>query len=119
MTVFAKTSASKKTLKTLIDVMEKKGIEYIDFDIVINDQVKEFEHPKGTVRQNVSMWVSQTKEAQEEKKPKFFVANGRANYTDGKVTIVSKDVVKTGTIQFDDSQTEAAQVLPEDDGLPF
>ena len=103
MTLFAKLSSSKKQLKTIVETMEKKGIEHIDFDFVINDQIKEFENPKGTIQQNVSVWVSQNKEDQEIKKPKFFVANGRANYTDGKITIITKDGVKTGNIVYDET----------------
>ena len=103
MTLFAKLSSSKKQLKLLVETMEKKGLDYIDFDIAINDQIKEFEGSKGTILQNSSMWVSQTKEAQAAKTPKFFVANGRANYTDGKITIITKDGVKTGNIVYDET----------------
>ena len=132
MTLFAKLSSSKKHLKLLVETMEKKGLDYIDFDIAINDEIREFQGSKGTIQQNSSMWVSQTKEVQAAKTPKFFVANGRANYTDGKITVITKDGVKTGNIvyeekfdSFDTTITGSAKPVakqaktPVDEGLPF
>lgn len=73
----------KETLKTLLDVVSKKDEKGIEITISTNDESNQF-------GQNVSSYVSQSKEQREAKKDKFYVGNGKVFWTDGKVVIGSK-----------------------------
>lgn len=73
----------KETLKTLLDVVSKKDEKGIEITISTNDESNQF-------GQNVSSYVSQSKEQREAKKDKFYVGNGKVFWTDGKVVIGAK-----------------------------
>ena len=91
----------KEILKVLLDTLEKKGENGIEVTISINDESNGY-------GQNVSAYVSQTKEQREAKAQRFYVGNGKCFWTDGKITIGTKD--------------EPAQPMTTEDGdggLPF
>jgi len=66
------------TLKEMVDVLERKQENGISISVSINDQVNNY-------GQNISAFVSQTKEQREAKANKFYVGNGRTVWTDGKI----------------------------------
>jgi aryl-phospho-beta-D-glucosidase BglC (GH1 family) len=93
----------KETLKTLLDVVTKKDEKGIEITISTNDESNQF-------GQNLSSYVSQTKEQREAKKDKFYVGNGKVFWTDGKVVIgVKKEEIHQATPINED----------EPDDLPF
>lgn len=74
----------KETLQTLIDVLNKKGEKGVSLTISINDESNEW-------GQNISAFVSQSKEEREAKKKKFYTGNGRVFWNDGKIVNGTKD----------------------------
>lgn len=95
----------KETLKTLYEGVTKKGDKGIELTISTNDTVNDY-------GQNVTAFVSQTKEQREAKKDRFYVGNGKVFWTDGKITKA-------------DSQPQPSNDLPsyssgdEIDDIPF
>lgn len=79
MALLASMYIKAETLKTLADTVAKKGEKGVELTISINDEVNEY-------GQNLSSYVSQSKEDREAKKNKFFTGNGKVFWTDGKVT---------------------------------
>ena len=90
-------------IKTLLDVVSKKAEKGIEITISTNDDSNQF-------GQNVSSYVSQTKEQREAKKDKFYVGNGKVFWTDGKIVVGAKK-----------EETHNATPITEDDNsdLPF
>ena len=92
----------------------QKG-RYLDIVGIINDEVSKF----GS---NVSSWEDQTKEEKDSKSPRHYVGNGNSFWSDGVVTIVTKDH-PNGKIVGGETQSVAAapQGLQEEseDTLPF
>jgi hypothetical protein len=90
----------KDVLKTLLDTLEKKGDNGISITISISDEPNQY-------NQNVSSFVSQTKEQREAKANKFYIGNGRVVWTDGKIVKVDYQPKpeQTGTAQADVSNT--------------
>lgn len=72
-----------ETLEILIATLKKKDEKGISLDFSINEESNEY-------GQNVSSYVSQTKEDREAKKPRFYVGNGKCFWTDGKINIAAK-----------------------------
>ena len=72
-----------ETLETLVNVLKKKNEKGINIDIAINDDTNDY-------GQNVSSYVSQSKEDRESKKPRFYVGNGKTFWTDGKINVAVK-----------------------------
>jgi hypothetical protein len=62
---------------------------YTNWDYSINDTTDKFGN-------NVSFWISQTKEEREAKAKKVYVANGRIRWTDGKI-VKAEPIQKTET----------------------
>ena len=93
----------RETLKTLLDVVTKKDEKGIEITISTNDDSNQF-------GQNISSYVSQTKEQREAKKDKFYVGNGKVFWTDGKIAVGSKK-----------EETHEAKPITEEesDDLPF
>jgi hypothetical protein len=87
----------KETLKTLLETVEAKGDKGVAITVSLSDDTNEY-------GQNVTSYVSQSKEDREAKKNRYFVANGKVFWTDGKVTIAEKKASTTQTPQKDDSQ---------------
>lgn len=72
-----------EVLQILLDTAKKKGVPGIALTVSTNDEVNGY-------GQNVSAYVSQSKEDREAKKNKFYVGNGKVFWTDGKITKVEK-----------------------------
>ena len=77
----------KETLKTLFDTLEKKNQKGISLTVSISDEARSFTHGQNTILQNVSAYVSQSKEEREAKKQKYYVGNGKTFWTDGKISV--------------------------------
>jgi arginine deiminase len=69
---------TEKTLETLLNTIRAKKEKGVSLTISISDDV-------NTYGQNVSSYVSQSKEQREAKANKFYVGNGKVFWTDGKV----------------------------------
>jgi hypothetical protein len=76
-----------ETLETLVSALKKKGESGVGLTISTNDTGDAY-------NQNVSVYVSQSKDDRDAKKPRFYVANGNVNWTDGKVTVMKKESTK-------------------------
>lgn len=91
-----------ETLEKLVDVLKKKKENGISIDFSINDTTNDY-------GQNISAYVSQTKEEREAKKQRFYVGNGKTFWTDGTIKIADKKEVH-----------EAKPIQEEEDSsLPF
>lgn len=75
-----------ETLETLLAVVKKKGEKGISIDISISETTNEW-------GQNLTAYVSQTKEQRDEKKPRFYVGNGKVFWTDSKIEVAKKKEV--------------------------
>ena len=93
----------KETLQTMINVMEKKNISGMGVDVSVNDESDQYGN-------NVKAYASQSKEDREVNKPKFYIANGKVVWTDGKAVV--KPEQKQNDIKPESSFTD-------DLGLPF
>ena len=95
----------KETLETLLKVVNKKGEKGVELTVSINDEANDYD-------QNVSAWVSQSKEHREAKKPRFFTGNGRTFWTNGVIQVPKKK---------DEGEVHDAQVVDDsdEDDLPF
>lgn len=69
----------KETLKTMLDVLEKKQDKGISLTVSTGDRLNDY-------GQNLLCYVSQTKEQREAKKKKFYVGNGKCFWTDGVIS---------------------------------
>lgn len=96
----------KETLETLLKTVNTKGDKGVGITISINDETNQYE-------QNVSSWVSQTKEQREAKKDKFYVGNGKCFHVKGEVKTAER---KTDRAQ---QSTPASTPNSEYDDLPF
>jgi len=90
----------KETLKTILNVLEKKDDKGIEFTISINEDSNKY-------GQNLSSWVSQSKEDREAKKDRFYIGNGKCFWTDGIIKIAEK------------KETESVDLNNPKDLLPF
>lgn len=102
MALLANIYIKAETLKTLADTIAKKGEKGLSLTISVNDETNQY-------GQNISSYVSQSKEEREAKKDKFYVANGAVVWTDGKV--VKADALK--------SKQVVEHIEKESDSLPF
>lgn len=89
----------KETLETLLQVLNSKGETGVAITISTNDETNEY-------GQNISAYVSQTKEQREAKAQRFYVGNGKVFWTNGTIVTAEKQ-----------AQTQPA--AQEEDGLPF
>jgi hypothetical protein len=92
----------KETLETLLKTVNAKGEKGLELTLSISEEPNQY-------GQNVSGWVSQTKEQREAKKDRYFVGNGKVIWTDGTIKVVQKEEPKP-------APAPAAQ---EKDDLPF
>lgn len=67
-------------LKTLVSTLEKKNQNGIELTVSLNDE-------PNTYGQNVSGWVSQSKEDREAKKDRYFIGNGKTVWTQGETPV--------------------------------
>ena len=83
----------KETLQKMLDVLNKKqGDEGKGISITIsqNDESNQY-------GQNVSSWVSQSKEQREAKKERFFIGNGKVFWSNGEAKIANQNTVENNT----------------------
>ena len=73
----------KDHLKALFETLEKKGENGVELTVSINDDVNNY-------GQNISAYVSQSKEDREAKKPRYYVGNGKTFWTDGSIKVPEK-----------------------------
>lgn len=88
----------------MLDVMTKKDMKGIELTASINDESNNY-------GQNVSVYVSQSKEEREAGQKKFYVGNGNVFWTDGKIT--------KGVRPSDAAVVQDAVVVDDEDDLPF
>lgn len=81
MASLAEVYFKKETLEQMLRVLNAKGQSGLPVTIAIKDEVNKF-------NQNVTMYPSQSKEDREAKKERYYIANGKVFWTDGKVTKV-------------------------------
>lgn len=105
----------KETLEVLLKTLEKKGQSGIEITVSINDETKVFQNQNGNdTLQNVSAWVSQSKEDRENGKEKYYVGNGKCFWTNGDISIASAEEEPTPK-----KNKKASASEEEDDDLPF
>ena len=92
-------------LKEMLHILEVKQAPGIELTLSLSDEPNQY-------GQNLRCYVSQTKEQRDEKKPKFYVGNGKVFWTDGKITVGKKQDAPAPQQQDDGGLT------PVDD-LPF
>ena len=92
-----------ETLEKIVSVLKQKKEAGISIDISINDE-------SNSYGQNVSAYVSQSKEDREAKKDRFYVGNGKTFWTDGTIKVATK---KVETVSSNTSSSA------DDDDLPF
>ena len=96
--IFIKT----ETLETLLSVLKKKGEKGIKITISLNDETNDY-------GQNISSYVSQTKEQREAKVKKFYVGNGSTFWSKGETPIAvkkNKPEVKVDDFDFINGTTD-------------
>lgn len=93
----------KEILSKLVEVLNQKGENGIEITLSISDETNQY-------GQNVTGFVSQTKEQREQQKPRFYVGNGKVFWTDGVIQKAEKKA---------ESVSDAVIVEPEQTDLPF
>jgi hypothetical protein len=96
----------KEVLETLLKVVNTKGEKGVSITVSMNDETNQY-------GQNVSAFVSQTKEQREAKKDKYYVGNGKVFWTDGKITVAEKKAPASS------QAVQAPESSLEFDELPF
>jgi hypothetical protein len=94
----------KETLETLLSVINKKTGDQakgVKITVSLSDETNQY-------GQNVSTFVSQTKEQREAKKDRFFIGNGKTFWTKGETPVPTKK---------DENKKEPLSDI--DDTLPF
>ncbi len=76
--------------------------KYKNYTISISDFTNEY-------GQNISMYDEQTEEERSAKTPKKYIGNGKVFWTDGKVSVATKD----------SKETAKQEVSADSDDLPF
>jgi hypothetical protein len=82
----------KETLETLLKTVTAKGENGVSITISTSDETNNY-------GQNVTSFVSQTKEQREAKANKYYVGNGKVFWTDGKITVAKKKDDVTAPVQ--------------------
>lgn len=78
-------------LKTLVNTLEKKSERGIELTVSLGNEA-------NTYGQNVSAWVSQSREDREMRKDRYFVGNGRTVWSQGETPVPEKiDIPKNET----------------------
>ena len=95
-----------ETLQILLDTAKKKGVPGIALTLSTSDETNQY-------GQNVSAYVSQSKEDREAKKDRFYVGNGKLFWTDGKITKAEKKEKGNGPVsQPSDNSDQYPDELP-------
>lgn len=88
----------EETLDILLKTIRKKGEKGISLTLSINDETNQW-------GQNLSAYVSQSKEDREAKKDRFYVGNGKTFWTDGKIAVAEKKA-EDAVVVDDDTEDE-------------
>ena len=94
-TLFIKT----ETIKILLETLQKKGSKGVELTISTSDKNNDY-------NQNVSAWVSQSKEERTAEKKKYYVGNGRVFWGDG---VIPKNEINTTNI-IEDIESESTEL---------
>ena len=85
-----------------IKIKGKDGV-YKNYTISVSDETNEY-------GQNVSMYIEQSKEDRDAKKPRTYVGNGRVIWTDGNIQIAEKkepaEVAQKSTTTQEDEEND-------------
>ena len=73
-----------EVLEILAKTVKQKGDKGVELTISISDETNNYE-------QNLSAFVSQSKEQRTEKKPRYYVGNGKCFWTDGSIKVATRD----------------------------
>lgn len=92
----------KEVLEILLKGVNAKQEKGIELTISINEETNQY-------GQNLSGYVSQSKEQRDAKKDKYYVGNGKVFWTDGKITLATKK----------EAEVHTAEVINNNDDLPF
>jgi hypothetical protein len=106
MSVLSDIYIKTEVLETLLNTVKKKGEKGISITVSIQDEANQW-------GQNVSGYVSQTKEQREAKKDRFYVGNGKVFWTDGKVVKAEKKAEEVP------AKPEYYNQIDANDDLPF
>lgn len=100
-------------LETLVHVLKTKSEKGVTIDISINDTANNY-------GQNLSGYISQTIEQRNEKKPKYYVGNGKVVWTDGKIQTAKKQDEQPAQTHTPQASYNAVHIKPEPvNDLPF
>jgi hypothetical protein len=110
MSTLANIYLKLETLETLVSTLKAKQEKGISIDLSINDTSNNY-------GQNLSGYVSQTKEQRDAKTPKYYVGNGKVFWTDGKVTLAVKPDSQPVQTQTPQPAYDAKPMQPN--ALPF
>lgn len=72
-----------ETLQALVKGVSAKGEKGISIDLSINNETNQY-------GQNISAYVSQTKEQRDAKKERYYIGNGKTFWTDGTINVAVK-----------------------------
>lgn len=96
----------KEVLEMLLKGVNHKQAKGIEITISTGDE-------ENIYGQNVSAYVSQSKEEREAKKDRYYIGNGKTFWTDGKITAF------TGSKQSEPSKSKSEKSNEPEDDLPF
>ena len=88
---------SKIPTEKISKILMKDGTHHLFVDIVVADRTEPDKYGN-----DVTAWVSQTKEERDAKQPKQYIANGKVNWTDGTIKVAEKDEPKVEVSKTDD-----------------
>ena len=97
----------KETLEVLLKTVNAKQEKGVEITVSLNDEKNQFE-------QDVSAYVSQSKEQREQKKPRYYVGNGKTFWMS---EVVAKSAAKSAAALSSGDKFEDAVVV--EDTLPF
>lgn len=113
MGTMAEVWVKKETLKKIVETLDKKGEHGISLTISIADEMNQFQ-------QNVDMFVKQTKEQQEAKTPRFYVANGSVFWSNSSPLVITKQMREEAkNSKTAKPQVPASAASGEDEDMPF
>lgn len=106
MALLASMYIKAEVLRALADTVQAKGERGVELTVSVNDEANDY-------GQNLSSYVSQSKEDREAKKNRYYTGNGKVFWTDGAAPVVPQKVDKTA------HTPKQEYAKPEPDSLPF
>jgi hypothetical protein len=97
----------KETLQTMLDTLERKGEKGISLTVAVNDDAANY-------GQNVSSFVSQSKEDREAGKKKYYVGNGKTFWSNKGDFIPAREQAAPAGNNYPNTNYDE-----RDDDLPF